>query len=289
MDNKIISSYLEYLEIERGLAKNTILAYQSDLFYFFEFLYNLKIDNIEQISRLLINKYIKFLKDKNYTPSSLARKIAVLKSFFSYLTSYEYLKYNHTLSLEQPKQPKKLPKILSFEEILYLLNYNKLSYLDKAIFELLYASGLRVSELVNLKINNVDFNANFIRCFGKGSKERIIPINKKAKKALSSYLKQREFLVKKYKLDTKKIFILNNGNLITRQYVYKFIRNIGLKINKKISPHTIRHTFATHLLEHGADLRVVQELLGHSDVSTTQLYTHLSLKHIKDVYFSINK
>ena len=166
--------------------------------------------------------------------------------------------------------------------------HNNRTPLEHVIMELLYSCGLRVSELVNLKTNDIDLSSKYVRCFGKGSKERIIPIGEIAKKAVTEYMPERDFLVKKYNLNTKLLLIQNSGRLITRQDVYTFIHAQGKLIHKNISPHTLRHSFATHLLENGADLRVVQELLGHSDVSTTQLYTHISKKRLKDVYFSIN-
>ena len=157
------------------------------------------------------------------------------------------------------------------------------------IVELLYDCGLRVSELVNLKISDIDLKSKYIQCFGKGSKERVIPFGKKAKEAINKYLTVRDIIISKYGLKTKCLFIKDSGNVLTRQDVYNFVKNLGEKIHKHISPHTLRHTFATHLLENGADLRVVQELLGHSDVATTQLYTHITKKRLKEVYFAINK
>lgn len=283
-----IALYSEYLEIERGLAVNTILAYRSDLYSFSDFLSGLQIENIDQIQRIHLNMYIKNLYDKKYTPMSITREIASIKGFFKWLSLNEYIKHNPALSIEQPKLPKKLPKVLSINEITELLDEN-MSVINKAILELLYAAGLRVSELSNIQINNVDLNSKYVRCIGKGSKERIIPIGNKACRAIKKYLKEREYIVKKYNLKTKYLFIKDNGKKLTRQDVYIFINSIGKNINKDISPHTIRHSFATHLLENGADLRIVQELLGHSDVSTTQLYTHISKKRLKDIYFSINK
>ena len=200
----------------------------------------------------------------------------------------DYIEHNPALSIEQPKLPKRLPKVLSMKEITDLLQAN-MSTLDTAILELLYAAGLRVSELADISLGNIDLNSKYIRCIGKGSKERIVPIGNKAIIALKNYLKDRDYLVKKYSLSTKFLFIKENGKKLSRQDVYVFINSIGKNINKNISPHTIRHSFATHLLENGADLRVVQELLGHSDVSTTQLYTHISKKRLKEIYFSINK
>ena len=166
---------------------------------------------------------------------------------------------------------------------------NHLNDIESVILELLYGAGLRVSELVNLDVNSIELSSRYVRCTGKGSKERIIPIGEKAKKSILKYLKDREFLLKKYKLETKHFLIKDNGHFVTRQDVYVFIRKQGEILKKHISPHTLRHSFATHMLENGADLRVVQELLGHSDVSTTQIYTHVSKKRLKEVYFSINK
>ena len=160
--------------------------------------------------------------------------------------------------------------------------------LQRVIVELLYGCGLRVSELVNFKTNSFDLSAKYLTTIGKGSKERIVPLGSKAINALKMYLVERDFLIKKFRLDTKNLLISETGRYLTRQDIYNFIHEQGKKIHKNISPHTLRHTYATHLLENGADLRVVQELLGHSNVATTQLYTHISKKRLKDVYFEIN-
>ena len=283
-----IVPYTEYLEAERGLSTNTILAYQSDLYSLSDFLTELNIEDISKIQRFHLNLYIKNLYDKKYTPKSIVREIASIKGFFKWLEIKEYIKHNPALEIEQPKLPKKLPKVLSMSEITQLLNLN-MSLLDKAVFELLYAAGLRVSELTDIQINNIDLKTKYVRCIGKGSKERIVPIGNKAVNAILKYIKERDYIIKKYNLKTKYLFIKDSGKKLTRQDVYTFINTIGKNINKDISPHTIRHSFATHLLENGADLRIVQELLGHSDVSTTQLYTHISKKRLKDIYFAINK
>lgn len=283
-----ISQYMEYLEIERGLADNTIMAYRSDLYSLSDFLVQQSIEEYSQIQRFHLNLYIKNLYDKKYTPRSITREIASIKGFFKWLSINDYIKHNPALSLEQPKLPKRLPKVLSMKEITELLN-TSMTTLDAAVLELLYAAGLRVSELSDILLNNIDLNSKFIRCTGKGSKERIVPIGNKAVTALKKYLMDREYIIKKYNLSTKYCFIKENGKKLSRQDVYVFIHSIGKNVNKNISPHTIRHSFATHLLENGADLRVVQELLGHSDVSTTQLYTHISKKRLKEIYFSINK
>lgn len=284
----LISQYMEYLEIERGLATNTIMAYRSDLYSLSDFLVEQNVEDYSQIQRIHLNMYIKNLYDKKFTPRSITREIASIKGFFKWLSINDYIKHNPALSIEQPKLPKRLPKVLSMKEITELLSLN-MSTLDSAVFELLYAAGLRVSELSDILLNNIDLNSKFIRCIGKGSKERIVPIGTKAVTAIKKYLIDRDYIVKKYNLSTKYCFIKDNGKKLSRQDVYVFIHSIGKNVNKNISPHTIRHSFATHLLENGADLRVVQELLGHSDVSTTQLYTHISKKRLKEIYFSINK
>ena len=282
-----ISQYLEYIEVERGLSKNTVEAYRNDLMSFAEFLSSQEVDGFDKIKRIHFNCYIKTLRDKNFSATSITRQIASIKNWFNWLIANEITDQNPSLILEQPKLPKKLPKVLNLAEIDTLLN-EPLSLLERSILELLYATGLRVSELVNITISDINLSSMFLKCTGKGSKQRIIPVGRKAVEAINEYLKEREYLIKKYKIISNTLFLKENGEQITRQDVYKFIHRLGKDINRDISPHTIRHTFATHLLENGADLRVVQELLGHSDVATTQLYTHVSKKHLKDVYFSIN-
>ena len=284
MDTQILAEYLEYLELERGLSQNTIDAYRRDIEMFLEYSQHPNFDNV---TRMSINSYIRYLREENYSPTSVIRKIASIRGFFKWLCANEMCKFDPTLTIERPKIPQRLPKVMTVAEIEEILREN-LSKTERVIVELLYGCGLRVSELINLKINNFDLNAKYLTAFGKGSKERIVPIGKKAIHAIKEYLPFRDFLLKKFKLDTKILLINEHGKYITRQEVYVFIHEQGKKIHKNISPHTLRHSYATHLLENGADLRVVQELLGHSDVATTQLYTHISKKRLKDVYFAIN-
>jgi len=279
-----ICEYLEYLELEKGLSQNTLDAYRRDLENFCD---SFDICNANDVDRLTINNYIRSLKENKFAPTSIIRKVASLRGFFKWAYSSGILGKNPASTIEQPKVPKKLPKVVTQKEIEDML-HNNLKPEEHVIMELLYSCGLRVSELVNLKVNDIDLSSKYVRCFGKGSKERIIPIGEEAKKVVKEYLPERELIIKKYNLNTKKLLINSNGRLATRQDVYEFIHKQGEFIHKNISPHTLRHSFATHLLENGADLRIVQELLGHSDVSTTQLYTHISKKHLKDVYFSIN-
>ncbi len=281
---QILSMYLEYLELEKGLSMNSIDSYRRDLTGFIE---ALETDNITDITRQSVSKYIRFLKENKYAITSIIRKIASLRGFFKWAYATGLTQTNPALAIEQPKIPKKLPKVLNVAEIETLLKEN-LSPTERVIMELLYSCGFRISELINLKMTDIDLKSKYIRCFGKGSKERIVPLGEYAKQAIENYLPYRELILQKYNSSSKKLLLSETNHELTRQEVYKFIRKQGEKIHKHISPHTLRHTFATHLIENGADLRVVQELLGHSDVATTQLYTHISKKRLKEVYFSIN-
>ena len=285
--SQYISDYISYLEIERGLSKNTIIAYQSDIIAFFDFLNEQKNElEIGDVVRKDLSSYTKYLARNNLNPSSITRKIASIKGFFKFLCSNRDIRVNPAVSVVSPKLPKRLPKVLTVNEIEKILK-DGLNEFENAIIELLYSAGIRVSELVELELKNIDFKQKIIKVFGKGSKERIIPINLKCIKILEKYLKKRELIALKFE-QKPYLFLNSKGKKITRQIVYKIIRTQGKKINKKISPHTIRHSFATHLLENGADLRVVQELLGHSSIVTTQLYTHISKKVLREVYFNIN-
>ncbi len=279
---QLLSEYLESIEIEKGLSKNSIEAYGRDIESFIEFIEN---KNPDEIARGDLYDFIKFLRSKNYAPSSITRKIASIKGWFRWLKINEKIKNDPSVALESPKIPQKLPKVMSISEINKIFS-SQLNCTEQAIFELLYGCGLRVSELTNLEIKNIDLNSKLLRCFGKGSKERIIPIGEKAKTAIQKYLELRNLYPNS---DSKKLFINKKGKNISRQEVYLLSQKVGEIIDKHISPHVFRHSFATHLLENGADLRVVQELLGHSSVSTTQLYTHVSKKRLKDVYFQINQ
>jgi len=291
-----ISDYLEFLEIEKGLSENTILAYRSDILSFLDFLVEeekakeegREIVEAGDVQRSHFGSYTKFLMNRSVKPSSIVRKIASLKGLFRYLNAKEEIRSNPALGANSPRVPKILPKVVSLEEIEDILRSDMGGTKERAIFELLYATGLRVSELVELEISNVDLKNSTVKTMGKGSKERVIPLGSHARAAIEKYLEDRELTMKLYGAASKKLFLNNRAGKISRQFVYNFIRARGDKIGKVISPHTIRHSFATHLLERGADLRVVQELLGHSSIVTTQLYTHVSKKRLKEVYHSIN-
>lgn len=282
---ELLSLYLEFIELEKGLSSNSIEAYRRDIEIFLEY-FSTKT-NLDEISRHDISNYIRSLKENNYAITSITRKISSIKSFFKWACTTNYAKNNPAQLIELPKRPKKLPKVMTLKDIEEILSHD-LSKLEVVILELLYSCGFRVSELVNLKMTDINLKARYVLCFGKGSKERLVPIGEKAITKINEYLPERDFIIKKNKLDTKFLLLHENGRLVTRQDIYNLVHSQGEIIHKNISPHTLRHSFATHLLENGADLRVVQELLGHSDVATTQLYTHISKKRLKEVYFQIN-
>ena len=287
MSVEALSEYIEYLEIERGLARNSIEAYGRDLSSFMDFFSQSGKEFPAEVERNDISRYILNLREQRYAPSAVIRKIASLRGFFKWSFANGYCTTNPTLTIERPKLPQRLPKVLSVKEIEEILK-QELNPLESVIVELLYGCGLRVSELVDLKLADINIEGKYLRCFGKGSKERIVPLGRKAIDAIKKYLPQRDFTLKKSGESSKFLLVNDEAEQINRQYVYSFIHKQGEKIHHAISPHTLRHSFATHLIENGADLRVVQELLGHSDVSTTQLYTHISKKRLKEVYFAIN-
>ena len=284
-----LSNYIDYLVLERGLASNTEDAYRRDLMEFIEYLDKNNIKDFSDIKRSNINFYIRELRKNNLAPTSVTRKIASLRGWFKWMMGMNLITHDPTVAIEQPKLSKHLPKVLSVNEVEILLS-QELPLVEKSMLEVLYATGLRVSELANLKLQSVNLKHSYIKCFGKGSKERIVPIGKIAKDILITYIEKRQDIIDKYSLDTDYLFLHDDGKKISRQDIYTMIKNLGENVlHKHITPHTLRHSFATHMLENGADLRIVQELLGHSDVATTQLYTHVSKKRLKDVYFSINK
>ena len=283
-----ISNYLTYLEVEKGLSDNTIKAYQSDLVSFFDFLEaNFEIKSLVEITRKHFSQYNKYLIKQEFNPASVVRKIASIKGFFKYICYKRQIAKNPCLSVVCPKTAKKLPKVLSVSEIDKILK-NKLSLPELTVIELLYSAGIRVSELVGLEIKNIDLNQRMLKVFGKGSKERVVPINEYCVEIIKKYLKKRKIIELKYG-ENKKFLLDDKGRNFSRQKIYKIIKKQGEFLGKNISPHTLRHSYATHLLENGADLRVVQELLGHASIVTTQLYTHISKKTLREVYFSINK
>ncbi len=282
-----LSEYLEYISVERGLSSNTEQAYRRDIIAFINFLEKSLVFEFEKVTKPVINSYIRELRSLNYSPTSTVRKTASLRGWFKWLSANELIEHDPTVSLEGLRLSRYLPKVLSANDINALFSQN-LNNLQKAILELLYGAGLRVSEVSGLNISNINLAQGYIRCFGKGSKERLVPIGDLAKRAVEAYLKERNLISTGNTAKTQALFLGVNGR-ITRQEIYKLVKESGKLINKNITPHTLRHSFATHMLENGADLRVVQELLGHSSVATTQLYTHISKKRLKEVYFRLNE
>ena len=278
-----IDDFCNYLLIDKHYSSNTIESYKRDLIKFYD--YNKK--DIKNINKDDIKNYLKYLSDL-VDERSIARNISALKTFYKYLIINKIIKYNPIESISSPKLGKKLPNTLSEEDINKLLDIklnDNYSYRNKAMLELMYATGLRVSELVNLKVYDVNLEEAIVKTMGKGSKERIIPMGDYALNALKIYINEyRSSLFKKEINDY--LFLNNHGKQMTRQGFFKIIKKIALEqgISKDFSPHTLRHSFATHLLKHGADLRIIQELLGHSDVSTTQIYTHVSNEQLEDTF-----
>jgi len=278
----IIRSFLDSLYIEKGLSKNTVSSYENDISSFLSWLNNKQID-YQQVSGNNINEFISKLFNSGLKSTSINRKISSIKHFYLFLSKKKIIKYSPADEIETPKQEKYLPVSMSEDEVERLLsspNPNQIiERRDKAMIEILYATGMRISELVNLKLTDIDFNRSVLKVFGKGSKERLVPYGEKAAEALDIYLRDRK------KSDSKNVFLSNRGSQITRgafwQRIKIYIKRENLK--SSISPHTLRHAFATHLLNRGADLRSVQILLGHSDLSTTQIYTHIAKQRLGEI------
>ena len=283
MLDDLINEFCTYLLIDKNYSKNTIDSYRNDLVMFDKYINK----NINSISDSDIKKYLKYLKDNKHNERSIARNTSTLRSFYKFLIISKYVKTNPMDNITSIKLSKKLPDILTIDEINRILDIkitDNYSIRNKAMLELIYATGLRVSELVNLKTYDVDTTDNIVRTMGKGSKERIIPIGEYATNALNSYLSIRDTFIKREVNDY--LFLNNHGKKMTRQGFYKIIKRLAREnnIKKDISPHTLRHSFATHMINNGADLRTIQELLGHSDISTTQIYTHVSTEKLKNTF-----
>ena len=277
----LIDSFISYLMIDRGYSENTLFGYRTDLLEVLDYLGSLK-----DVTSSDIKKYIKYLGENNYSAKSVARKISSLKSFYKFLLLEGKITCNPMEEIVSPKIGKKLPMVLTEQEIDKLLNINltdAFSYRNKALVELMYATGMRVSEIINLKVYDIDLTNDTVRTLGKGNKERIIPLGDVAVRYVSLYLNQYRSSLFKHGVNDY-VFLNNHGNKMTRQGFFKILNKlaVGQGITKQISPHTLRHSFATHMLSHGADLRIIQELLGHSDITTTQIYTHISNEKLEN-------
>lgn len=288
-----IEDYLNYIKLEKKLSQNTQDNYKLDLLSYYNYLRINKIYDSNDITLNIINDYLSNLKRNNLSPKSITRHITTIKEFHKYLMKMNIVREDVSLNIENLKQIKTLPKVIKEDDMKKILDIeliNPFKYRDRAMIELLYGSGLRISELINLEINDIDFTNNLIIIEGKGKKERIIPINKYSRKALLEYLEVRSSLLKPKNGKTNKIFLNNHGVGISRQgfnFILKKILNEN-DIKDNITPHTLRHTFATDLLNNGADLRSIQELLGHSDITTTRIYTHIVNNKLKDDYLKYN-
>ncbi|MBI3990981.1 MAG: tyrosine recombinase XerC [Candidatus Omnitrophica bacterium] len=286
---RYIERFLTYLDVEKNASPHTIIAYREDLKEFAAFLgeeENARFQNLVEIDYLILRKYLAHLREKNYQRSSLARKLSSLRSFFRFLCREGYLKSNPMSGLSAPKQEKKLPLFMTEDEVTKLLEIPEKDtpgLRDRAILETLYSTGVRVSELVGINLEDVDFIGGVVKVRGKGKKERLAPIGDRALRAIREYLDKRPAGIQA----ERQALFLNKGNTrltdrSVRRLVDKYIHVASIKTGA--SPHTLRHSFATHMLNHGADLRSVQELLGHMNLSTTQVYTHITTERLKAVY-----
>ncbi|OAQ20740.1 site-specific tyrosine recombinase XerD [Thermosulfurimonas dismutans] len=285
-----IVAFLEYLTLERNLSENTLQSYARDLGDFKEFLEKEGIDDLKEVSIETILLFLESLKRRKLSSSSVARKLSALRSFFRFLELEKGFTNNPLLLVESPKLPQRLPKVLTINEVERLLSAPDTStprgLRDKAMLETLYATGLRVSELVALTFSQLNLSAGFVRVFGKGSKERLVPLGDFAREYLERYIREARPKLLSGRSDPPQVFLNRYGKPLTRQRFWQIIKDYARKvgIDTEISPHVLRHSFATHLLEGGADLRAVQMMLGHASLSTTQIYTHLDLKNLRKIH-----
>lgn len=286
---ELVDEFLNYLSVERGLADNTIYAYRRDLNKYVDYLKRVRIDSIKNTTRNQISSFLSAQKDKKLSANSISRNLIAIKVFYQYLLRERYIKGDPASILESPKLWKRLPEVLDVKEMERLLDRidtsSRQGIRNRAILELMYATGMRVSEVVGLNLNDLNLDVGFVKCRGKGGKERIVPLGRESSKWINKYLKSVRPKLSKFDSEHS-LFLSRHGKSISRQTLWKIIVKSALraKIKKDISPHTIRHSFATHLLQGGADLRVVQELLGHADISTTQTYTHIDKTRLKSIH-----
>ena len=291
-EKQYIEDFKTYLSVEKNFSEHTLAAYASDIVSYILWLDNVSCTNVD-FNKL--REYLHFIQRFDYKKTTIARKVASIRTFYKFLFRERYIDSNPALSLSAPKRPKSLPKFLTPEEVEQILNNVKIEtpagFRNRVILELLWATGMRISELNNLNFGDLNLDENEIRVFGKGAKERIVLVSDRAKGYLVQYINSaRKLIAPEYNTneinDDTPLFINNTGYRLQNKTVRKVINEIVEKIElpKKVTPHVFRHSFATKLIENGADLRVVQELLGHAGISNTQIYTHISMKHIKDVY-----
>jgi integrase/recombinase XerD len=285
----LLEQFSHYLTVEKGLARNTVDSYRRDLNIFFAFLEPRGIASPSRVNRDLITSYLLGLKEAGRASSTISRNVASIRSFFTFLVQEDLLEENPSQLVKAPRIEKKLPRVLTTKEVDRLLQQprsdGQAGQRDKAMLELLYASGIRVTELVSLNLTDFSPEAGFLRCRGKGMKERIVPIGSVAVKCVREYIgSSRQKMLKRR--EEKALFLNHHGRRLTRQGFWKILKKYvrQSQLNGEVTPHTLRHSFATHLIENGADLRSVQEMLGHSDISTTQIYTQITRRKIREVY-----
>lgn len=286
-----LQEFKQYMGVEKRLALNTLLSYERDLKSYLDYLNKVElIPSLNDVQRVHIIHFLEFLKDQGKSAKTLARHIASIRAFHQFLLRSKVVEDDPTVQIETPRMERSLPKVLTLKEVEQLLDTPKTNdhygLRDKAMLELLYATGIRVSELIDLDIEHVQLTMGFIRCRGKADKERIIPIGKTAADAVKHYLDQGRPHFVSLKHADNALFLNHQGKRLSRQGFWKILKKLALEagIDKELTPHTLRHSFAAHLVENGADLRAVQEMLGHADISTTQIYTQVTKPRLTDVY-----
>lgn len=286
-----LKDFIHFLTVEKGLAKNTLVSYERDLKSYMKYLKNVEqIGSWNEVGRANIVAFLLSLKEDGKSPRTIARHIASIRSMHQFLLRDKQTEQDPSVHIDTPQKERKLPKVLSMDEVEALMEapkgQDKFAQRDRAMLEIMYATGMRVSELINLDVQDIHGSMGFVRCVGKGNKERIIPIGQTALKAAEAYLSFGRSELSNKKHRTEALFLNHHGQRLSRQGFWKILKRLAQEANiqKELTPHTLRHSFATHLLMNGADLRSVQEMLGHADISTTQIYTHITNTRLKDVY-----
>ncbi len=284
-------SFLRVLEVEKGLAANSLLSYKRDLVKYHLFIQNRqRLDDITKVTQRNLRAYVRYLNAENISANSIKRALSCIRTYHKFLVSEGKMDHNPALQIDTPRVARKLPSVLTVEEIDKILHFipkkAPMAMRDLAIFEMMYSCGLRVTELCNFKVSNILWDSEMIRINGKGDRQRFVPIGPIARTNLKNYINKERPTLSQKNPNIAELFLSRNGRKLTRMMIWVLLKKWAntAEITKKISPHTLRHSFATHLLEGGADLRSVQEMLGHADISTTQIYTHLDKEHLKEVH-----
>ncbi len=288
--DRLVDAFLDHLAVERGLAENTRIAYRHDLAQFMGFLQRRQIDHMNRVQSQHVSEHLLTQRKRGLSTRSLSRQLAAIRMFCRFLVREKMLPADVTQTIDSPKLWRLLPHTLTYDEVEHLLDAPrpkvKLGLRDKAIFELMYASGLRVSEVASVKLSDINLEAGFLRVLGKGNKERIVPVGKQAVDWLVRYLQEARSTFARADT-TGEVFLSTRGKPLSRKTIWHLIKKYAraARIDKNITPHTLRHSFATHLLENGGDLRVIQEMLGHANIATTQIYTHVDQRRLKETHY----